>query len=102
MAYAVPAWVLGLIGAQVAAVVLAGYFGDFSRIELSPYLTFDSVWIATLLGLSVPVLAAILPIRSALGRSLQASLDVCLRDSVVATIRLSSCVHRCDAVPRRR
>lgn len=76
MAYAVPAWVLGLVAAQIGGWALAIFFGDYTKIEVPELLTPTAIGVATLLGVLSPVLSSLLPIRAALSRSLTSSLDV--------------------------
>lgn len=63
MAFAIPAWVLGLIVAQIVFAVVASVMRDTTYINISPYLSAGSIVLATALGVIIPVLAAIVPIR---------------------------------------
>lgn len=75
-AYAFPAWCIGLIIAQIGAVYVLGLLGSSSNIDLNKLLTPTSIIIATFVGLGMSLIASILPIRSCLGQTLQASLDI--------------------------
>jgi hypothetical protein len=63
MAFAIPAWVLGLILGQVAFGLLATYLSSVTGITVSPWLSVPSILIATGLGLVIPIIAALFPIR---------------------------------------
>ena len=63
MAFAVPAWVLGLILGQVGFAVIAQLLTNLTDIKVSPYLTATSILLATALGLVIPIIAALFPIR---------------------------------------
>jgi ABC-type lipoprotein release transport system permease subunit len=76
MSYAIPAWILGLVAAQIGGYALAKFFGDYTHIEVPALLTPTSIIVATVLGVASPILASLLPIRAALQRSLHTSLDV--------------------------
>jgi hypothetical protein len=76
MSYAIPAWILGLVAAQIGGYALAKYFGDYTHIEVPALLTPTSIIVATVLGVASPIIASLLPIRAALQRSLHTSLDV--------------------------
>ncbi|KAJ3281845.1 hypothetical protein HK104_011247 [Borealophlyctis nickersoniae] len=73
--YSLPAWVLGLTLSQLAFGIGKKYLEKITFITLSPMLTSSSVAVATILGLVVPILAAIMPIRQALSSNLRDSLD---------------------------
>jgi ABC-type lipoprotein release transport system permease subunit len=76
MAYAVPAWIIGLVAAQIGAWALAIFFGDYTKIEVPELLTPTAIGVATALGMLSPIASSLLPIRAALSRSLTSSLDV--------------------------
>jgi len=73
--YSLPAWVFGLIAAQFLATYLLNEVGRITNTVISPILQPESVLWATIMGLLVPVGAAILPIRKALGSNLNDALD---------------------------
>jgi predicted lysophospholipase L1 biosynthesis ABC-type transport system permease subunit len=74
-AYAIPAWIIGMALAQAASAVLMDLFEQETDIPIEPWLTPDAIWIATVLGLAIPVVSAILPIRTALTSNLHDALD---------------------------
>eukprot|EP01083_Nonionella_stella_P021319 59145_1 len=76
LAYSIPAWIIGLIVAQIGAVFVLKLLGSSSNIELNPLLTSTSIIIATIVGIGMSLIASILPIRAALGNTLQSSLDI--------------------------
>lgn len=75
MTYALPAWMIGLGGAQGLFVLVKKIVYTASKINVSVLLSPASIAVSTVLGIAVPVLAAILPIRKALGNNLRDSLD---------------------------
>jgi hypothetical protein len=60
--------VLGLIVSQLFGVFVATWFEGITGVPISPVLTPSAVLMATFLGLLIPIVAAILPIRNALGK----------------------------------
>jgi len=75
LSYAAPSWVFGLAAAQLTMYFGSGVFQDMSGVPISPWLTVNSMLIGTFLGVLIPILSAILPIRHALGQNLHDSLD---------------------------
>ncbi|KAI8824901.1 uncharacterized protein EV422DRAFT_564262 [Fimicolochytrium jonesii] len=73
--YSVPAWAIGLILAQIAFGFGKRFLENIANIKISAFLTFSSIITATVLGIAVPAIAAILPIRQALSGNLRDSLD---------------------------
>eukprot|EP00026_Physarum_polycephalum_P001697 Phypoly_transcript_01699.p1 GENE.Phypoly_transcript_01699~~Phypoly_transcript_01699.p1 ORF type:complete len:1053 (-),score=137.59 Phypoly_transcript_01699:52-3186(-) len=73
--YSIPSWVAGLILSQLFGVFVASWFEGITGVPISPVLTSNAVLMATGLGLLIPIVASILPIRNALGRNLHDSLD---------------------------
>ena len=63
MAFALPSWTLGLIFGQIAFAVIAKLLTNLTDILVSPWLSATSILIATALGLIIPIIAAIFPIR---------------------------------------
>eukprot|EP00163_Fabomonas_tropica_P033490 TRINITY_DN8839_c0_g1_i1.p1 TRINITY_DN8839_c0_g1~~TRINITY_DN8839_c0_g1_i1.p1 ORF type:complete len:1111 (+),score=85.28 TRINITY_DN8839_c0_g1_i1:98-3430(+) len=76
MCYALPAWGFGLATSQGIAIVLANTVFTTAGLAVSPLLRPTSIVYATLLGLGIPTIASIFPIRKALSLNLQESLDV--------------------------
>lgn len=73
--YALPAWALGLVVAQGMAAYAIGRLEDAVEVPVDAGLTSSAVWLATGLGLGIPAVASVVPIRNALGRNLHDSLD---------------------------
>lgn len=73
--YSIPAWALGLVIAQIASTIVVDNISNSIEVPLSSLLTGDAITTATVLGLLIPLLAAVLPIRSALSKNLQDALD---------------------------
>jgi len=75
LSFSIPAWAIALVASQIGVAVVIGMLERSVEIPLDKHLTSDSIWLATTMGLCLPLLASILPIRAALGRNLQDSLD---------------------------
>ena len=73
--YSVPAWVVGLVLSQALAAYITSILEERVEVPVSRLLTSYSVLVASFLGLVIPLIAAILPIRVALGKNLHDSLD---------------------------
>ncbi|KAI9142382.1 FtsX-like permease family-domain-containing protein [Paraphysoderma sedebokerense] len=84
LTYAIPAWVFGLVFAQGGFYFASPYLSDFLDIALQPILTLPAYIVATIIGLLIPLGASIFPMRRALSRTLQNSLNS-RRHSVNAT-----------------
>lgn len=69
-AYSVPAWVTGLVAAQLVASAVLGNFADLAGLGAGGSalrrLSSEAIVTATVLALAIPALAAIVPIRQAL------------------------------------
>jgi len=74
-AYGVPAWIAGLIIAQIMAAGLARAFTNLSSIPVSQRLTGSAIGAATALALAIPAVASIGPIRTALKSTIRDALD---------------------------
>jgi hypothetical protein len=75
-AYAIPAWAVGLAIGQGLIVLIAKGFDSLTEIKIPAVLTADAIGLATGLGILIPIAASIFPIRNALGKNLQDSLDI--------------------------
>ena len=73
--YSIPAWVVGLILSQALAAYITQVLEDRVEVPVSRLLTSYAILVATFLGLVIPLIAAILPIRVALSKNLHDSLD---------------------------
>jgi hypothetical protein len=87
--YAIPAWALGLTIAQVIAGLLARTVFSSAGSAARPMLRPTSIVLSTALGLGIPVLAAALPIRRALGKSLVESLDTQRSKTKAVTVTIT-------------
>ena len=74
-AYALPAWIIGLVGAQAAAAFVLAAFRRLSAIPVPLLLTGTGVGVGTALALVIPVVAAVGPIRGALRHTIRDALD---------------------------
>lgn len=72
----VPGWCLGLLAGHGLATLLLDTLADITKSDLTLQLKPAVLLQASVMGLAVPLLAALLPIRRALGMSLNDSLDV--------------------------
>jgi len=68
--YSFPAWCGGLIMGQIVVVILFTVLQDALSMHFSMGLDGKSVLVASLMGLLIPVISSILPIRGALGKSI--------------------------------
>lgn len=75
-AYALPAWIIGMLCALAAYAGAAGIVGSITGAAVPKIVTGAGFGLSTLIGFLVPIAASILPIRAALGKNLQDSLDV--------------------------
>lgn len=75
LGYGVPSWVLGMIAAQLLVLVIMGALVSATGFNLSVLLSGQAVLLGTLLGLLVPLVGSIGPIRTALGNSIREALD---------------------------
>ena len=75
MWYGIPAWIIGMIIGQISYTGVAILLGQTLQAPISYVVSFESFAIATVIGLLVPVISAILPIQAALGQNLHDSLD---------------------------
>ena len=81
----IPGWVIGLFAADLAAGALLKELAAITKAQLPLHLQPAAIAQASVMGLIVPLVAAILPIRRALGLSLSEALDVSRsRVSIVA------------------
>jgi ABC-type antimicrobial peptide transport system permease subunit len=74
--FAIPAWMLGLIIAQLAFYLVVGALRSSLGVEVGASLTADGVGYATLVGIAMPLLSSIAPILSVLALDLPKALDV--------------------------
>jgi hypothetical protein len=72
----IPGWAMGLVAAQVVSVALLSKLAAIFKATISFQLQPMAVLQASLMGLCVPIVAAILPIRKALGTTLSEALDL--------------------------
>jgi len=73
--YAIPSWALGMIVSQVVCVAVVNMLSSSVEVPMTSTLTPTSIIVATVLGLLIPIVAAILPIRDALSKNLHDTLD---------------------------
>lgn len=76
LSYSLPAYVVGIVVAQIFAVVVLTMLGTSGNIDLDKKLTEKAVVIATVIGIGCSLVAAILPIMAALKENLREALDV--------------------------
>lgn len=75
LSYSLPAWVIGLVTAQGLWVYLRKLLAASMGIDVGVMLAANAVVLATALGVLVPLLASIIPIRRALHGNLHDALD---------------------------
>lgn len=74
--FSVPAILLGLLFAQLVAVPITSYMAVTTGVAIAPWLTATAVSVSVTIGLLIPIIGAVLPIRAALERNLSESIDV--------------------------
>lgn len=74
--FSVPAILLGLVAAQIVAVPVTSYFASSTGVALSAWLTPTAILVSVTIGLLIPIIGAVLPIRAALERNLSEAIDV--------------------------
>ncbi len=85
--YSIPSWATGLVMAQVVCTVAIRMLSNSIEVPLVDTLSPNGIIVATVLGLAIPLVAAILPIRDALSKNLQDALDT--RHSKTAGVSFS-------------
>lgn len=75
LGYGVPSWVLGMVAAQLVVLGIMDALVSATGFDLSTILSGQAVLLGTLLGLLVPLVGSIGPIRTALGNSIREALD---------------------------
>lgn len=75
LSYAIPSWAVGLLLSQILTVVVVNMLSTSVEVPMANTLTPLSIGIATVLGICIPLVAAILPIRDALSKNLHDTLD---------------------------
>eukprot|EP01102_Stenamoeba_stenopodia_P012723 TRINITY_DN4044_c0_g3_i1.p1 TRINITY_DN4044_c0_g3~~TRINITY_DN4044_c0_g3_i1.p1 ORF type:complete len:1119 (+),score=191.24 TRINITY_DN4044_c0_g3_i1:127-3483(+) len=73
--YIVPSWVLGLIVGQLLMFVGSWIFKIETKIQITAFLSFNAISVASILGFGIPIVSAIFPIRSALQRNVLDAID---------------------------
>ncbi len=76
LSVALPGWTGGLLVAQIASAALLRMVSELVSAEVPAMLVPGSIVLASVLGIAVPLLASVIPIRAALSANLQSSLDV--------------------------
>eukprot|EP00007_Cunea_sp_BSH-02190019_P001337 CAMPEP_0174241540 /NCGR_PEP_ID=MMETSP0417-20130205/23696_1 /TAXON_ID=242541 /ORGANISM="Mayorella sp, Strain BSH-02190019" /LENGTH=1110 /DNA_ID=CAMNT_0015320789 /DNA_START=233 /DNA_END=3562 /DNA_ORIENTATION=- len=74
--YSVPSVILGLFFAFLGSIFVSVYFKSLTSMEIDVGLSATAVFAASFLGLLIPILGGILPIRNALAQSLRDCLDM--------------------------
>jgi len=95
MTYAVPAIIIGLPLAQLLGLGVFKVISHIASVDFPNLLTWQAVLVAAALGIIIPVISAILPIRSALMLNLADSIDSnrSKTKAVVVTINRSEQNH---------
>lgn len=76
LSYSVPSWLLGIILAEIGVVFLLVKFSDLVGYELVPIISLNGFLNATAVGLLIPLIASVLPIKNALNTNLHDAIDV--------------------------
>eukprot|EP00004_Rigifila_ramosa_P017455 TRINITY_DN4254_c0_g1_i3.p1 TRINITY_DN4254_c0_g1~~TRINITY_DN4254_c0_g1_i3.p1 ORF type:complete len:931 (+),score=232.52 TRINITY_DN4254_c0_g1_i3:236-2794(+) len=84
LCFGVPAWIFGLIFARLANGATSAAFESFTSIPTSPDLAPRPAVVASFLGILMPLLASVVPIRQALSQNVNEGID--LRRSQVKAV----------------
>eukprot|EP01116_Phalansterium_solitarium_P009244 TRINITY_DN23310_c0_g1_i1.p1 TRINITY_DN23310_c0_g1~~TRINITY_DN23310_c0_g1_i1.p1 ORF type:complete len:1055 (+),score=403.59 TRINITY_DN23310_c0_g1_i1:200-3364(+) len=87
LSYVLFSFPLGLLVSQLLCVWLASTMGSLLSIQVAPWLNGGAIGMAALMGLGMPLLASILPIRAALGSTLAEAIDT--RNSRTKAVSIS-------------
>ena len=63
MMFAIPAWVIGLVCSQLAFIGVTKVLYNLTSVTVSPLLSGASIGTSTALGIAIPLISAIFPIR---------------------------------------
>ena len=85
ISYAIPAWFFGILAAQILMVGVNNYFVSKTSVGFNAYLSLRGIATATLLGLLMPLVSSIAPIREALSENIHDSIDT--RRSKIKVVR---------------
>ena len=88
VSYAVPAWILGLLTAQFLMLGVNSYFVSKTSVGFSTSLSFRGIITATLLGIVMPLISSIVPIKEALSANIHDSIDTRRSKTKVVTYQL--------------
>ena len=66
MMFAIPAWAIGLVVSQLVFLLVANLLYQLTAVKISPLLAGSSIGTATALGIAIPLVSSILPIRVSL------------------------------------
>lgn len=81
--YSVPALITGVIFGEAIYLLVSFKLADLLQVQVSHYLSMSSVLTAWAIGIIIPILASLIPIKVALGTELREALDTS-RPRVVA------------------
>ena len=76
LSYSLPSWVFGIILAQICIIFLLVKFSDLVGYHLTPCISLNGFLNATAVGLIIPLIASVLPIKNALNTNLHDAIDV--------------------------
>eukprot|EP00727_Mastigamoeba_balamuthi_P014759 m51a1_g9909 hypothetical protein (1044) ;mRNA; r:99120-103292 len=93
LAYAIPSWAIGMAVAQGVAVIVFHTIESIASVSIPVRLTPTAIGVATALGIGIPILSAILPIRAALKKNLQESLDTRRSKTQAVKIEIERATH---------
>lgn len=93
--YSFPSWICGMIASKIFSTWISQTFESWTNIPVDASLTPFAIILATFLGLSIPIISSIFPIRSALGKNLTESIDH--RRSKVVAVKYE--ISRSDSEP---
>jgi hypothetical protein len=96
LAYAIFSYPLGIALAQWLAMGLTNSISTLVNVTIDPWLTTESILVAAMLRVVMPLFASIFPIHNAFGRNLAEALDT--RQSKTKTVQISIARSKDDTV----
>lgn len=87
--FALPGLVTGIMMSAILNVIFRDILFTLTNNYSSYHLSVDSVWLGCLIGILMPLVANVIPIRNALAKNLRASLDLYHRQAseMIVTIQ---------------
>eukprot|EP01083_Nonionella_stella_P097731 274723_1 len=75
LTYSLPSWIFGIIISEIAIFYLLSQFSDLVGYHLDPIISLSGIVRATAVGILIPLISSILPIKNALSKNLHNAID---------------------------